>query len=120
MINQEEMILQILEQGDVVLKRLPLNDNDERPEETIPVSAKKVDTNVLQEGEHTGHAHRLDLGGQFEVFQTPEKQKYLRVYAPVALRHEEHKAFKIAPGDYRIDIVREVDPFEDEIRAVAD
>lgn len=86
---------------------------------SIIPKADKIKTNVLQEGEHTGHAHRL-YGDGFTVFETKEKQKYLRVVKPVALRHEEHKEIMIPPGDYVINITREYDHFLEESRQVQD
>lgn len=86
----------------------------------IPKEIEKLKTNVLQEGELTGHAHRL-FGDGFTVFQEPKsKQKFLRLVEPVALRHEEHKEIQLPPGDYEIRIVREWDHFSEEARQVAD
>ena len=102
--------MEFLQQGDVLLK--PTNFTSDLVE---------IKTNVLQEGEHTGHAHRLH-GDGFTVFEHPAtKRKHLRVVkGGVMLRHEEHKAFEVPPGDYDVDIVREYDHFEEETRQVAD
>jgi len=87
----------------------------------IPADAKPVDGNVLQEGEHTGHAHRMQGNLQdYQIFETKSKQKFLRLVKTVSLLHEEHHEIKIPPGDYKIDIVKEYDPFEKEIRRVQD
>jgi hypothetical protein len=85
----------------------------------IPKEALQIDTNVLQEGEHTGHAHRL-FEGDFKVFETPSKEKYLRIVTPTMLRHEEHKQIALNPGDYKIGIVEEYDPFSKMTRQVVD
>lgn len=86
----------------------------------IPKTAKDIKTNVLQEGEHTGHAHRL-YGEGFTVLEEPKTRvKYLRVVEPVALRHEEHHERIVPPGDYVIHIVKEYDHFTEEARRVAD
>lgn len=85
----------------------------------IPATAEKKDTNVLQEGEHTGHAHRL-FDGNYQVFETPEKIKFLRLVEPTALRHEEHKEIKLPAGDYQIGIIKEYDPFSKMVRSVID
>lgn len=85
----------------------------------IPKDVIKINTNVLQEGEHTGHAHRL-YDGEYEVFETSKKQKYLRIIKPTQLRHEEHKAFIIDPGVYKIGIVKQWDYDEQEQRNVID
>lgn len=99
-----------LQQGDVLIKPAK-----------IPSDTAATKGNVLQEGEHTGHAHRLH-GDGFTVFEHPKtKRKHLRIVkGGVMLRHEEHKAFEVPPGDYEIDIVREYDHFEEETRSVLD
>lgn len=102
--------MRIFEQGDVCLFF----------GEAIPDGLILLETNVLQEGEHTGHAHRL-FGDTHAVFEEPKtKVKYLRLVEPTALRHEEHKEIILPPGDYRIGIVREYDHFREEARRVVD
>jgi hypothetical protein len=98
------------QQGDVLIATV----------ESIPEDAKRLNSNVLQEGEHTGHAHRLDDNEAFQIFETPAKKKYLRVVKPVGLLHEEHKRQVLQPGDYSISIVREFDHFEKMVRKVID
>lgn len=105
------------EQGDVCMF----------PIKAIPTDTKPLPTNVLQEGEHTGHAHRLmfrheDNGiGSGTVYQHPTSlQKYFEVKVPTELLHEEHHAITIPPGCYEIRIVREYDHFAEEARNVAD
>lgn len=101
--------LKYWQQGDVILEPV-----------SFPDVLDTIKTNVLQEGEHTGHAHRL-FGDGFTVFEEPKsKTKYLRVVKPVALRHEEHKEVKIPPGDYKIGLVREFDHWEQATRRVID
>lgn len=96
--------------GDVLVKAI----------DELPAGLVEAKTNVLQEGEATGHAHRL-YGDGFTVFEEPKtKEKYLRLVQPAALRHEEHKQIDLPPGNYRIGIVREYDHFSEEARRVAD
>lgn len=88
--------------------------------EKLPEGLEKLNTNVVQEGEATGHAHRLH-GEGFQLFHNPKtKEKFLRLVEPTSLKHEEHKEIKLPPGDYRIGIVREYDHFSEEARQVAD
>lgn len=85
----------------------------------IPSEAMPIKTNVVQEGEFTGHAHRLH-DGEFQLFNTNDGTKYLRVAKETEIRHEEHNPFKIPPGDYKIGIVREYNHWENETRQVID
>lgn len=102
------------QQGDVVLV----------PVDRIPEEFKAAKTDILQEGEATGHAHRLH-GNDFQVFAKPDKlsnadQKYLRIVRPTYLKHEEHKEIQLPSGDYEVRIVREYDHFDEEARRVVD
>jgi hypothetical protein len=92
----------------------------------IPKGAKLKEGNVLQHGEHTGHAHRLYPAVEVErgkpTFRLLEKDGtlYAEVTAPTALRHEEHKEILLSPGAYRVGIIREYDPFEKVVRNIMD
>lgn len=48
---------------------------------------------VIQEGEVTGHAHRITgpLARHAKLYRTEMDARFLRVTAPVELTHEEHK-----------------------------
>jgi len=108
-----------LQQGDVIFHRAD-----------IPKSAtEKIKSLVVQEGEHTGHAHRLmfrhgegTAGARCEILRDPKTgERYLSIEKePVNLSHEEHKTFAIPPGEYRIGIVQEYDHFAEEARQVQD
>jgi hypothetical protein len=120
--------MKLFQQGDVLFHQ-----------SKIPTKKlSRLTTPVIQEGEHTGHAHRLRFrhgdeyyGGSapkvdeavWELFVDPEtKEKYLRVLGdkPAEVSHEEHKTIAIPPGEYRIGIVQEYDHFAEEARAVQD
>ena len=83
---------------------------------------------VLAHGEATGHRHAIyDDGAELlepkpaapdAVERRDGNVLYLRVTQPVALRHEEHAAIGLAPGNYRVTRQREYSP--EEIRTVAD
>jgi len=71
----------------------------------------------LAEGEVTGHAHRADSG---KVYNLDNNIRLLEADKDVEVTHEEHGTVTLPPGDYLVSGVVEVDPFEDEIRRVAD
>jgi len=96
---------------------------------TIPAGAKLCHL-TLAEGEVTGHSHRVvahdptnlesvNVHGA-QLLQAEDGTLYLDVTATVDVVHEEHDIVTLNPGQYEIGIVREVDPFENEIRRVAD
>ena len=107
--HQKSLVSEIIQQGDVQL--FPAS---------LPPGLVKVKGNVIQEGEHTGHAHRLYDGG-FQIYDNPKtKERWLRVVDPVSFRHEEHKALIIPPGDYRIGIIQQWDYDAEESKRVVD
>lgn len=97
-----------LQQGDVIIRKVD-----------YAVEGEKLDHLVLAEGEATGHSHQITEGlGQLIMM---DKIMHLQIFSETAkLRHEEHNEVIIPKGDYKIGIVREYDPFEDEIRQVKD
>lgn len=111
------------QQGDVVFHQEP-----------IPTTKlERVAHHVIQEGEHTGHAHRIRIFRhgeqsasatacpQWEMFVDKNTNtKYLKVARPIEVDHEEHKTVTIPPGEYRIGIVQEYDHFAEEARLVQD
>ena len=100
--------------GDVAIYRV-----EELPREFLTM--KKEPHGCLAYGEATGHAHKL-FDGEFDLRVDPVETtvRHLRVIEPVKLRHQEHKEVTLLPGNYRIGIQREYDPFEKRIREVAD
>lgn len=101
------------QQGDVLLFKL-----DKEKGETKGTLLK---TKVVQEGEHTGHAHRL-VSGDVQIYGDDQgNRKYLKVMSPQAtLTHEEHLPTIIEEGEYEIRIVRQKDPFTKLISKVID
>ena len=94
----------------------------------LPEGVKKVQKSketgrlILAEGEATGHAHAI-VGTDVDnctMYEDSSGTIWLTVEDDVTVLHEEHNAVKLAPGNYRVGIVREVDPFESEIRSVVD
>lgn len=92
-------------QGDVVLIRVPA------------VRGEKQETRVVQEGEHTGHAHRLNEHA--DIYQDGDR-RYVRARDGARLTHEEHDTTVITEGDYEVRIVRQKDPFTKLISRVVD
>ena len=81
----------------------------------------------VAEGEATGHAHRIDLaaattdpGATAQVYELGADRFLIVKGGRVTLTHEEHGPQIIDPGTYRVDIVKEYDPFMRVTRLVAD
>lgn len=112
----------------------------------LPNNLEVITSPVIQEGEHTGHAHRIVMFrhgeefcgvGQAATMQNKANElyhpnwemlldkstgtRYLKVAdEPIEVSHEEHKTISVPPGKYRIEIVREYDHFLEEARKVVD
>jgi len=89
------------------------------PIDVIPDDAKSIGTrSVVQEGEMTGHAHRLPMG--VPMFQNPAGDVFMDIPRRIDISHEEHKPQLLKPGFYKIGRVVEYDYDRQEQRAVAD
>lgn len=87
----------------------------------IPADVEIVKGNVVEHGELTGHAHRLDEQAGAQMFiQKATGKRFLRIVQPTALKHEEHHTQVLQPGDFEIRRVRETDHMEGVTRQVAD
>jgi len=95
------------QQGDVILIK------------TSKVTGKRKKTNIVQEGEHTGHAHKF-LSDNAEIYQDKDRM-FVRINNKSAdLIHEEHLPITIEEGEYEVRIVRQKDPFTKLISKVVD
>lgn len=94
------------QQGDVLL--FPVTE----------VKGKKIDNKPLALGEVTGHCHAVTKG-DFQLYEDGGTL-YLSAKSECALTHEEHGLVTVAPGEYRVGIVREYSYADEEARRVAD
>lgn len=101
------------QQGDVLLF----------PGAVVPAGAERIKARqgkfVLAEGETTGHAHRVEAVDTADYWKAGD-QTFLTLAEPATIEHEEHGHIELPAGNYEIRIVKEVDPFTDEIKAVQD
>ena len=78
--------------------------------------AIRLDTNIIAEGEVTGHNHKLY--GSHQVYGTNPKNPrvieptYFQAKEDISLKHEEHATLKIKKGNYVIIHEREYNPFK--------
>ena len=98
---------QILRHGDLLLKTV----------KNIPEKAVKIGTDTLQEGEVTGHRHRLK--GDFDIL-LEKGQKYVNAKSELELVHEEHNTIQIPIGKYVLFQEREFDLFDELYKEVLD
>lgn len=109
--------LHLIRHGDLLLVPIEMMDGlDKIPE------GKELATNILAEGEVTGHHHRLT--GKVQVFavsvsQHPEITKAVKVLEDQKLVHEEHNTVAVPKGDYVLVQEREL-TLEQEARRVMD
>lgn len=98
------------QQGDVIIRSAE-----------IPKGAKRIHKKegryALAVGEATGHAHVIE-----DDIKMYDKDGiiYIKASKPVTVRHEEHKPILLNKGTYRVGIVREYDPFTEEVKKVED
>lgn len=95
-----------LQQGDVMLEKVT----------EIPREAEKQSHLTFAKGEKTGHHHTASIGALFLLGE----QMFFENSEVATLRHQEHGPITIQPGKWKVGIVREYDPFDEEARRVAD
>lgn len=106
--------------GDVIIEKASL------PVEFASLPKEEKDT--LAYGEATGHSHRLfripDKEGadlpSFDLRVGVDGNRWLKVFKPTELKHQEHDVRVIPPGEYKIKIQREYNPWTKLIRKVVD
>lgn len=89
----------------------------------LPKNLKKLNSNVLAEGEMTGHNHQLVAKRQdlIQLYEDADGNKYFEVKEDEAkLTHQEHKTITIEKGFYVVTKEREYDPFLKEVKSVQD
>jgi hypothetical protein len=100
------------QQGDVLFKSI----------EKVKGKEVKPDARgyVFAEGETTGHCHVITETEAVKVY-VENGVKHVRVIkASATVEHQEHGPVILPKGDYQIGIVKEYDPFENDIRRVQD
>ena len=107
-------VAKLYQQGDVLLFK-----EDKIPEDAKPMKPDNRGI-VLAEGEVTGHCHTIADLDTCGSFKDSLGNIWLDVKSAVKVKHQEHKHVKLPKGKYRIGIVREVDPFAQEINKVKD
>ena len=78
---------------------------------SIPESVIPLSTNIIAEGEKTGHNHELD--GPHRVYEDINKDLFFEAKQDIELKHPEHNTIRIPKGNYVIVPEREHDPFND-------
>jgi len=81
----------------------------------LPPELVERKSDVVVEGEATGHAHRLTAG---QIWQTREGQLFLSAAGGASIVHEEHGPIELEPGYWQVIRQREYSP--EEIRWVMD
>jgi len=75
---------------------------------------------VFAEGESTGHAHTTAVDSFIETYTDADENLWANLLKPKVVQHQEHAPVTLPPGTYRVGIVREPDPFTEEIKSVTD
>ena len=104
----------VLRHGDLLLR----SDEDI----VIPKGSKSLKTDVVAEGEATGHTHRLVGNAQILEFKTENGtvEKFVDAKQESELVHEEHNTIQIPKGVYKVVQEREFDVIDEMAREVYD
>ena len=105
--------VRLIQQGDVLFKEV-----SKLPAGTVQDNSVDSRGVVFAEGEVTGHYHGTSTPG-ITMFRKGDV-RFALVERPKEVTHQEHGAVTLDPGIYEIGIVREIDPFSEEINRVRD
>lgn len=83
--------------------------------DALPNELKARTTNVILEGEVTGHSHRLTAG---RILEDAQGHLFLECLAASQIVHEEHHAIEVEAGYWEVVRQREYSP--EAIRLVVD
>lgn len=108
--------MKTIRQGDVLF--IPADQNTD----TQWANEHKRTDGVIQEGEATGHHHKLAVLEDAEVFRANWREAMVRVGPNgVSIVHEEHATVTLAPNtEYAVHIAREFDYLRSVQRYVRD
>ncbi len=84
--------------GDLLIRKVP----------SIPKTAIPTSTNVIAEGEKTGHNHQLV--GSHQIFETGEAT-YFEAKQELSIEHPEHNTIQIPKGIYKVAHEQSWNPF---------
>ena len=101
------MTAKIFRHGDLLIREIWL----------IPSDAVQKSTNILAEGEITGHHHTLN--GSHQIFETDEAM-YFEAKQELSIEHPEHNTIQIPKGVYTVVHERQHNPFEQRDEDVLD
>lgn len=94
------------------------------PVQDTPTARVSKHTKYIVGHSETGHHHVLESKTKFEVLSTPDKELFVRLYAPGKLNHQKtvnrHNDLAVETGTYRVIRKSEYDPFEKVMREVWD
>lgn len=110
------------QQGEVYLRRI-----DTLPAGVTLTAVKPEGNNLIVSHSESGHHHVLDRR-HVDLMERPDPAEGLRMLYAVVKEHTAlrqtaaapHEAANLEPGIYEIRLSREFNPFEEEIRRVAD
>ena len=92
---------EVFRQGDQLIRKIS----------SIPSTAKPISTNIIAEGEKSGHNHVLN--GSHQIYQTDDRQMYFEAKQELKIEHPEHNTIIIPKGIYTVVHERSFNPCED-------
>lgn len=87
--------------------------------DSLPENKQPLKGNVLQPGEHTGHAHTL-VAERSKVFQLNTGERAFITGKPGKIQHQEHVERPIPAGNFLVKQELYVDPIGETVKKVQD
>lgn len=104
----------LIQQGDVLFIMV-----DTMPEDMTQRPCSLPGLVIFAEGEASGHHHSC-RADDVTLYERMNGTLWCKVKKEVEVTHQEHDSVRLPAGEYRIGIVREIDPFSHAIRTIID
>ena len=93
-------------QGEILMFRLP-------NKVILSKSFRKMRTNVIREGEQSGHKHEIEGDGQLVIVPETGDMAIKVGKKGAVVKHPEHKPVKLPEGTHAVKVQKEYDPKKD-------
>ena len=102
------MMSKLFRHGDLLIREI----------HSMPHTAKPIHTNIIAEGEKTGHNHVLN--GSHQIYETVDNQIHFEAKQELKIEHPEHNTIIIPAGIYTVVHERHLNIFLDRVEEVVD
>jgi len=110
--KETEKINPYYQHGDVMFEKL-----EKKPAKS---ELKEILGNVVESSPVSGHSHYIAEGTTKILFKEATNEKFVEAKTNWTISHQEHAPINMPAGFYKVDYLKEYDPFEKAVRRLKD